>query len=97
MRRRSAAAPATKPDSNTKPAWPRVGTAWAVAPAGGVVAAVTLIVTVTGAESTNGAALVLPPLTRAALLLSELAMVREIGYQEAERLLDGAVMTGACE
>ena len=25
------------------------------------------------------------------------AMVREIGYQEAERLLDGAVMTGACE
>lgn len=31
------------------------------------------------------------------ILLSELAMVREIGYQEAERLLDGAVMTGACE
>lgn len=31
------------------------------------------------------------------ILLSELAMVREIGYQEAERLLDGTVMTGACE
>ena len=31
------------------------------------------------------------------ILLSELAMVRDIAYADAERLLDGVVMTGACE